>query len=46
MFGTSDEAEEAAEDTENTVVVMEPVAKLEASLNGTPQQPDVSNAGM
>ena len=46
MFGTSDEAEEA-EAEENTVVVMEPVAKLEASLNGTPsQQPDVSNAGM
>ena len=44
MFGTSDEAEEA--EAENTVVVMEPVAKLEASLNGTPQQPDVSNAGM
>ena len=44
MFGTSDEAEEA--EAENNVVVMEPVAKLEASLNGTPQQPDVSNAGM
>jgi hypothetical protein len=43
MFGTSDEAEEA--EAENTVVVMEP-AKLEANLNGTPQQPDVSNAGM
>ena len=43
MFGSSDEAE--VEATENTVVVMEPV-KLEASLNGTPQQPGVSNAGM
>jgi hypothetical protein len=42
MFGSSDEDEAEAE---NTVVVMEP-AKLEASLNGTPQQPGVSNAGM
>ena len=42
MFGSSDEDEAEAE---NTVVVMEP-AKLEANLNGTPQQPDVSNAGM
>ena len=42
MFGSSDGDEAEAE---NTVVVMEP-AKLEANLNGTPQQPDVSNAGM